>query len=187
MSIPPEWFMRAVEVAPCGIGCVTPEGVFEYLNEAYAAPLGYSAAHMTGRTWMEFTHSDDIGFDLKAMEDLRAGKGIRGSYSLLKRYIHRDGHYVGYKLTVIGVFHDNNLTRLIVFANPATNAVQDVQEIEREIRSEMDSLKTQLESIQDGIEFRKRIVEGIKKHWALIAGILTLTATAVWNIAKDKK
>lgn len=186
MSIPPEWFQRAVEVVPYGVACVTPDHQFKYLNQKYCEPIGYSSAELVGRTWMSITADEDIGADLKSMDDLQAANSQRDSYSLFKRYRHRDGHLVAVRLTVFAFFEDGAIRYFIACMIPAENTVERVQQIERDIRKEFEELRDEMASIQAGIDFRQKLGELLKKYWVVIAGIASMAATAIWHLARAK-
>src|SRR3954465_14879922 len=71
---------------------VDPDGRFIRCNEALQSLLGHSEAALQGRSFVEFTHPDDVGNDAGLLADLLAG--TRPSYEVSTRYVHRDGRIV---------------------------------------------------------------------------------------------
>lgn len=187
MSVPSEWFRRAVEVVPYGVACVTPDHHFLYLNEQYCRPIGYSSAELVGRTWVSITADEDVGADLKSMADLQASFGQRDSYTLFKRYRHRDGHLVAVHLTVFAFYDGGGISHFIACMVPAENTVDKVKQIEREVKTAIDELREQWESVRSGIEFRQKLAEFVKKYWGVIAGVVTMAAAAIWHLGKSSK
>jgi diguanylate cyclase (GGDEF)-like protein/PAS domain S-box-containing protein len=96
-----ERFRGAFDLAPIGIAMVDLEGRWEKVNDSLCSILGYSREQLERMREESITHPDDIGADLQAMADMRAGE--RSSYSVEKRYLHASGHplYCSLQMTVI--------------------------------------------------------------------------------------
>ncbi len=96
-------FHGAFTDAPMGLALVTPapEGRFQQVNRALCDLLGYSPSELTGMTFPEITHPDDLADDLAQAARMWAGE-IDG-YRLEKRFIRKDGHAVWTQLTVSAV------------------------------------------------------------------------------------
>ena len=99
-------FHSAFDDAPIGLALVTPapEGRFQQVNRALCDLLGYTSTELTGMTFQEITHPDDLADDLAQAMRMWAGE-IEG-YSLEKRFIRKDGHAVWTQLTVSAVRDD---------------------------------------------------------------------------------
>ena len=182
-SIPAEWFKRAVEVVPYGVGCVGMDNKFMIVNKAYCDMLGYSQVELVGRTWMSVTEDDDVGGDLKSVDDLK-GNENRESYSLQKRYIHRDGRRIVVNLLVYSFHHEGRLTLFIACANPAMTTEQFVERYETGVKREIDKLRDDFRQVQEERAFRLRVFAFIKEYWPIITGAIGLVATAIWNLAR---
>jgi PAS domain S-box-containing protein len=96
-------FHGAFDDAPMGLALVTPapEGRFQQVNRAFCDLLGYTPAELSGMTFQEITHPDDLADDLAQAARLWAGE-IDG-YRLEKRFLHKEGHAVWAQLTVSAV------------------------------------------------------------------------------------
>lgn len=87
-----EKFRGAFEFASIGMAIVSLSGEWVRVNAAMSSIVGYSEAELRKLTFQEITHPDDLETDLEHVSRLLSGE-IQ-SYSLEKRYIHRDGHAV---------------------------------------------------------------------------------------------
>ncbi|MGI8749622.1 MAG: diguanylate cyclase [Thermoleophilaceae bacterium] len=87
-----ELFRRAFEDAPIGMSISDLDGRYRRVNGELASMVGYSPEQLTGKTYVELIHPDDLGRDHEAVRALVAGE--RASYTTEKRYIHAEGHVV---------------------------------------------------------------------------------------------
>jgi PAS domain S-box-containing protein len=92
-----ERFRSSFDNAGIGMGLVNLEGRWIRVNRALCEIVGYSEDELLQRSFQELTHPDDLEADLAHGRLLMAGK-IR-TFTMDKRYIHRDGHSVWIKLT----------------------------------------------------------------------------------------
>jgi PAS domain S-box-containing protein len=97
-------FLSTFEQAAVGIAQVGATGRFLLLNRRYCEILGYSHDELKALTFQEITHPDDVDSDVGLYEQLKR-KEIP-HYSLRKRYIHKDGHWVWVNLTVSVVWNE---------------------------------------------------------------------------------
>jgi diguanylate cyclase (GGDEF)-like protein/PAS domain S-box-containing protein len=67
-----------------------PDGVFEHLNPAWEASLGYSQEELRAKPFVEFVHPDDWEQTLAALQQIGAGGNIS---SFENRYLCKDGSY----------------------------------------------------------------------------------------------
>jgi PAS domain S-box-containing protein len=75
-----------------GIGEVDRNGRFLRVNERLCAITGYSREELFGRSFWDLTHLGDREADLERFSQLMLGK--TDTYTVEKRYIHKDGHEV---------------------------------------------------------------------------------------------
>jgi len=98
-SDPDESFFRnTFDHAAVGIAHVSPEGEFLKINRSFCEITGYCAGEMIGNTFQSITHPDDLQKDMDQVQQLLEGK--MNTYSLEKRYLHKQGHTVWVSLTV---------------------------------------------------------------------------------------
>src|SRR4051812_14322155 len=90
-------FESIFDAAAVGMALVDPDGRFIRCNEALQSILGHGEAALQGRSFVEFTHPDDVANDAGLLAELLAG--TLPSYERSTRYLHRDGHVVHARLT----------------------------------------------------------------------------------------
>ena len=91
-------FRATFEQAAVGIAHVSPDGHFLRLNQKFCDIVGYSHDEMRALTFQEITHPDDLDADVAEVQRLLDGEG--DTYSIDKRYIHKNGSLVWINLTV---------------------------------------------------------------------------------------
>jgi PAS domain S-box-containing protein len=91
-------FKTAFEKSSLGMALVSAEGHWLRTNIAVYDILGYTEKDLQELTFQALTHPDDLAADIALMQ--RALTGKISSYSMEKRYRHRDGHYLWCELNV---------------------------------------------------------------------------------------
>jgi PAS domain S-box-containing protein len=90
-------FLDTFEHAASGISHVDIHGRLLQANQTFCRLVGYSKAELEGLRFQDITIPDDLAPDLHLLEEALAG--LRTSYTLEKRYRHKDGHIVWAQLT----------------------------------------------------------------------------------------
>ncbi|MEI6947590.1 PAS domain S-box protein [Paraflavisolibacter sp. H34] len=93
-----EQFQHTFENAAVGIAHVAPDGSWLLVNNRLCSIIGYSPEELRELTFQDITHPDDIEADLAYARQLLSGK--LKSYSMEKRYFHKDGSWVWVSLVV---------------------------------------------------------------------------------------
>ncbi|QKJ87797.1 Diguanylate cyclase/phosphodiesterase [Paramixta manurensis] len=91
-------FRNAMEYSAIGMALVSPSGVWLQANQALCRLLGYRQDELRDLTFQQITHPDDLYVDLQQLEALLAGE--INSYTLEKRYLHKEGQVVWALLAV---------------------------------------------------------------------------------------
>lgn len=91
-------FFDTFEHAAAGMTHVDIRGRFLRVNASFCRMLGYSAGELLSMSFQELTDPDDVGPDERFLREALDGK--RNSYTMEKRYRHKDGHTVWAHLTV---------------------------------------------------------------------------------------
>ena len=93
-----ERFRRTFEQAAVGIAHLTLDGRWLLVNPKFCDIVGYTNEELIGRPFQEITHPDDLPANMEREEQLAGDDNA--TYSLEKRYIHRDGRCVWVHLTL---------------------------------------------------------------------------------------
>ncbi len=91
-------FRAVFEQAAVGITHSDADGKWLRFNQKFCDIVGYSREELDSMPWQAITHPDD--FYQHGDDDQKLLKGEIASYSMEKRYIHKDGHTVWANLTV---------------------------------------------------------------------------------------
>jgi len=75
-----------------GLAITSPGKGWIEVNDALCATLGYTRYELTRMTWTELTYPEDLVPDLDQFNRMLSGE--TNSYTLEKRFIHKDGHLV---------------------------------------------------------------------------------------------
>ncbi len=133
-------FSVAMEHSPIGTAFVSLEGSWLWANAELRQLLGYSQAELSGMTFQDVTHPDDVASDERLVERVVAGE-LR-SYSMEKRYIRKDGSVVPAQLTVALVRDDARGTPLYFISQVQDNTAKLAAGAERAQLMERVSLAT---------------------------------------------
>ncbi len=93
-----EKFRSTFNQAAVGIAHVALDGRFIRLNQKYCDIVGYTHDELIKRTYQSITYPDDLGKDLNYYNQMLKGK--IDTFSVEKRYIHKNGSIVWVNLTV---------------------------------------------------------------------------------------
>lgn len=99
-------FNQAFQYSGIGIALVRMDGRCMDCNKTLCDMLGYTAEELGSMTLHQYTHPDDIAEDTANLEKLISGE-FR-SYTMEKRYIHKQGHFIWCLLTVSLVTDNSN-------------------------------------------------------------------------------
>ncbi|WP_077324515.1 PAS domain S-box protein [Virgibacillus siamensis] len=102
----PSLFIHAFDRASIGMAIVATDGTPLKVNRSLCDILGYPESKLLSIKFKDITHPDDIESNLSLMYE--ALKGIRKSYQMEKRFIHKDGYQVWALLSVSLVRDDHD-------------------------------------------------------------------------------
>src|SRR5262247_3434124 len=80
------------ELPLIGMAMTSPDRRFVEVNQKLCDILGYSIDQLTGMSWVDVTHPDDVSENIRLLDETLRGK--TEGYVMEKRFIHRDGHIV---------------------------------------------------------------------------------------------
>jgi PAS domain S-box-containing protein len=80
------------ELPLIGMAITSPDRRFVEVNQKLCDILGYSKDQLTGMSWVDVTHPDDVAENIRLLDETLRGK--TEGYAMDKRFIHSDGHVV---------------------------------------------------------------------------------------------
>ena len=93
-----EHFEGTFEQAAVGLSHIDLDGRFLRVNRRLCEITGYSREELLRRRFREVTHLDDVANDIRLFDELK--RGIRKSYTVEKRDVHKNGGSIWVKVTV---------------------------------------------------------------------------------------
>lgn len=125
-----------------GLAITSPEKGWIEVNEALCAMLGYTRDELTHTTWTELTYPEDLAPDLVQFNRMLTGD--INSYTLDKRFIHKDGHLVYTRLAISHVRKaDGNIDYVVAM-------VDDISE-RKKAQMASDAVRRQLQATLDAL------------------------------------
>ncbi len=100
-----EKFKNVFSFSGVGIAVADLNGNFIEVNPAFMSITGYTESELLKKNFKEITHPEDLDEDLDKLEHIN--KGEIKSFSMEKRYLHKEGHYIWVYLTV-SIVRDSN-------------------------------------------------------------------------------
>ena len=125
---------------PVAVCSVT--GHFVWVNEAYERLVGYSMSELKMRSYVDITVPDDLTGDMESVNSVLSG--ARESYTLFKRYRHKQGKEVPIQLTVWRWPPSGEVVFLIAEAPKVQASRADLETHRKEVQAEIEMLKKQL-------------------------------------------
>lgn len=114
-------FIATFEQSAAGISHVAGDGRLLRVNQEFCKMVGYTQEELLNMRFQDITPPDDIPADEALIRQAFAGQ--RDSYTLEKRYIHRDGHLLWVKLTVALMRDEEGQPEAFI------SVVQDITEV----------------------------------------------------------
>ncbi|MEI6915371.1 MAG: PAS domain S-box protein [Armatimonadota bacterium] len=93
-----ELFRNAFQYSPIGVALVSLEGKWLRINDSLASIVGYSEDELLTMTFQDITHPADLDTDLSFVRQMVDGEIT--TYTMEKRYLHKNGHIVWVLLAV---------------------------------------------------------------------------------------
>ncbi len=132
--------------APIGFCKLSLQGAFLQTNAALQRMLGYSAAELSQLRLQDISHPADYELEMAFLDKVRAGE--KKTYSLIKRFLHKDGHSVWVNFSAIVMQESQGQERYMI------GAVQDVtvlKQLEKSLRESRELFESVIDTAAIGI------------------------------------
>lgn len=131
-----EKFKNSFQYSAIGMALISPEGKWLKANPMVSEMVGYTEEELQNMTFQQITHPDDLDADLNFVQQLLEGK-IK-TYSMEKRYIHKNGNIVWVLLSV-SLMRDK-MNHPIYFISQV-NDISDRKKAEKKLKETNEELK----------------------------------------------
>ncbi|PRD38137.1 UNVERIFIED_CONTAM: putative signaling protein [Trichonephila clavipes] len=112
---------QTIARAAAGIAHVNADGQFIRVNDELCNLLGYSAAELLTMRFQQLTHPMDLSRDQELLHEVLQGR--RQSYTLEKRYLHKNGQIIWARLSVALIAETENSEPFFV------SVIQDISDV----------------------------------------------------------
>ena len=129
-------FESAFKYSAIGMALVAPNGRWLRVNNAVTTIVGYSSEELSKIDFQTITHPEDLHSDLTYLMEML--EGIRDTYQMEKRYIHKNGQTVWVLLSVSLVRNEDRRPRYFV------SQIQDITE-QKAVLAELKQKSKELE------------------------------------------
>jgi len=99
-------FRGAFEYSAIGMTIVSLDGHWLKVNRGFLNMVGYTEEELVGKQFKEITHPEDVEKNVNLFDE--AVRGIRETYRMEKRYIHKNGNSVWVRLNVSMIKDDRS-------------------------------------------------------------------------------
>ncbi|HJT24500.1 MAG TPA: PAS domain S-box protein, partial [bacterium] len=141
-----EFFRNLFEEGPIGMTLTFSDGIYINVNRAFSDMLGYAKNELVGRSFADFSFSEDLQVEKNLTQKL-FGK-ILPRYQIEKRFITKKGELLWCKVSssVIRDLNDEPLFRLSIVEN-----ITDQKSSETVLKESEEKFRTLTESANDSI------------------------------------
>ncbi len=141
-------FRAIFNQAAVGMAQVGVKGQWLLVNQKLCDIVGYTHQELLERTFQDITHPDDLDTDLEYVRQLLAG--AIETYSMEKRYIHKDSSFVWINLTVSLVRHSSGEPKYFIAI------VEDISDA----KAAATLRKQAIEELQESYNLLQAVIEG---------------------------
>lgn len=87
-----ERFRRFFDLPLVGMAITSADRRFLFVNQKLSDMLGYTADQLTGMSWVDVSHPDDVDRNVRVLQETLSG--LTDGYTIDKRFLHREGSIV---------------------------------------------------------------------------------------------
>lgn len=176
-EVPADWWELACQKIPHPLACVSVDGDFIWVNDAFCRLVGYSSFELTEKKWQDITKVSDIGSDELSVNKVVVGE--RDEYYLEKQYVRKNGDFIN-----VGVFVHRfpNAGDLLCFIASVDDITKD--RILIAMQDRVNHIESVINALNVEREFKHDVKELFIRYWPVIAGVVTLIGSFIaWLIS----
>ena len=133
-----EQFRHYFNLPLIGSAVYSPDKTWQLINDAFCDLIGYSREEMMERTWVDFTHPDDLEENLRLFDASVSSSGD-AAYTMDKRFIHKNGSVIYADICVQCIRNPdgspNYLLLHVIDTTPRKEAEKELRESEARLAS----------------------------------------------------
>lgn len=129
-------FSKYFQLGNIGMAVTSPDKGWIHVNQRMSEILGRSLEEIKATVWADLTHPEDLDEDVRQFEALLEGK--INSYSMEKRYLHKNGNIIYTKLFVSCLRNDKGVVQHIL------THIEDISE-RKKTEFELEKYRSRLE------------------------------------------
>lgn len=162
-----ESFVGAFDNSAVGMALIDKNGKWLKVNDTICESLGYTEKELTGLTFQDITHPEDLMKDVILLNELIAGE--RDNYQIEKRYFHKNGDLVYVILSVTSVMSiDGKLSHFISQILDITSR----KEAENKLRAMLDLTSGQNDSLTNFAHIVSHNLRSHSTNLSMLTGFL---------------
>lgn len=128
LQLSEQHFRAYFDRAMVGMAATSPRMDWLEVNEALCEMLGYTREELTGMTWADLTHPDDLSANLIQFNRILSGE--LNEYSIENRFVRKDGTIIHVRRSPRAVRKaDGSLDYVVAWVDDITQRKQDEQQI----------------------------------------------------------
>jgi PAS domain S-box-containing protein len=139
-------FQNYFKYCAVGMSVTSPDKIWLEVNQSLCRMLGYTKEELSGVTWVDLTHPDDVERNLSLFTDLVEGR--LDQFEIDKRFIRKDGSILYITISVVGERNpDGSLRHLLTsYVDVTSRHLAEVA-----ILQERSLLRTLIDNLPDSI------------------------------------
>ncbi len=156
------------ELPLIGMAITSPDRRFVEVNQKLCDILGYSMDQLTGMSWVDVTHPDDVAENTRLLDETLRGQ--TEGYVMDKRFIHRDGRIV---YASISARCARRADRIVDYLSLVVQEITERKQAEEALRLSEDKFSKAFRSSPDAFAISRQsdgMILEVNGRWEEIIG-----------------
>lgn len=176
-----ERFRIIVQNSTDVITIINKDGNSQYISPAFETVTGYKIQERLGKNSLELIHPDDLPQVIKRLNHIISKPDV--VYNGELRYLHKDGTYHWFEVSVVNLLHDPNIKGMVLTYRDISQRKLSEQRLkeEMEITAQLLYLSEAIATITD---VNKLMLEALKASKKIIGCNITLSY--LWDSQREE-